>query len=381
MKAQSQQRRIEELEAQLQEAEDRVKDLREELSSKQEETKTNNEAEDILKDLQEELIHKQEETMTNGRAKYLEGERTTATVDKASTDNSLNASQAIHPPLESQHNSPGASDMGGLDLNQRIEHPKCNDALAHMSGVQPDLSSIISKSMEHGICRKKRTHRIRDRERNLNAELSRTRQPDVVNSERKIKGDEKDENIHALKDGVYNRYNIEQKEELQEDSTLQSWLQSLRKNDRSGSSRNKRIPSKVDEASHAILNSSKTCAQPEKKPRKVVSDLSESMVDDVPPPKSEKSAEVKRNKSTKDETLSHMTPMRGNEPIALAMSNANDAAVGNSSGPVIKFTFKRRRKRETLTCFDGSVSENATLKRKSGGKQNDSAAQGKSCFG
>lgn len=74
-----------------------------------------------------------------------------------------------------------------------------------------------------------------------------------------------------------------------------------------------------------------------------------------------------------------------NEPIIHSVSKASDTTNEVPSQPVnhrvIKYTFQRKRKRDTLTISDGNVSlENSTLKRKTVEKHNDSAEPDKSCL-
>ncbi|KAK3006897.1 hypothetical protein RJ639_015602 [Escallonia herrerae] len=150
----SQQRKAEELEAQLQEAEDIVKDLREELRE----------------------VHAELERVTSNNAQHVV-ERDIATPEDMSEENGLYTSQfSIYPPLQSRQEALSASDLWNLSLTQRNEVRKCYNAVIHMENSfvgNPDLPSIILRTKEPELYRNGCTQRVRACEGNLlDGELS-----------------------------------------------------------------------------------------------------------------------------------------------------------------------------------------------------------------
>ncbi|KAF8407981.1 hypothetical protein HHK36_007121 [Tetracentron sinense] len=187
----SQQRRIEELEAQLDEAEDIVRDLRAELKGMQGEL-------EMVKNNQ---VQPLDEQIVKGDA---------ASQEDASQENKLHASESIFPP-DSVFGPITTSSMNNTHSNLRNTDNNCcnsttqtepsSDSLTekYYSG-NPDLASIIMRSKEPELYRNGCTQRIRAIERNLlDGKLLLSGQIDdqysQIKYESMIKDDEKSEGI------------------------------------------------------------------------------------------------------------------------------------------------------------------------------------------
>ncbi|KAK6117980.1 hypothetical protein DH2020_048280 [Rehmannia glutinosa] len=159
----NQQKKIDELEAQLQEAEDIVKDLREELGEAQ------TELERLKKD---NLQHLNE--LNNACSRETEN-----------TIYSYHSSKFLHP--NSQEKIAIASDVTIPNPSQRNECCKCNSETVCMCSSYTrnrDLPSIIMRGKKPGLYRNGCTQRIRACERNLlDKELCLSGETDKVNGE------------------------------------------------------------------------------------------------------------------------------------------------------------------------------------------------------
>ncbi|KAK9278792.1 hypothetical protein L1049_028370 [Liquidambar formosana] len=256
----SQQRKIEELEAQLQEAEDIVKDLREEL-----------------REVQAEL----EKATTNQLQPLAEQnlKRFTATQEEISQEDRLNTSGfVIFPPPVSQPEPLTTSDMNNSILNERNEGNKCystnESPLENCYGGNPDFSSIIMRSKEPELYRNGCTQRIRAFERNmLDEKLSLSGQVDNVKNESILREDEEGEGMCiALTPKADNSCSLEKnpdefKEVMQVDSSCYQVQAVKYRRKRNGFPRRKRskapsfrpLPNQVLEISQASdLSFSKT---------------------------------------------------------------------------------------------------------------------------
>ncbi|XP_022852540.1 uncharacterized protein LOC111374140 isoform X2 [Olea europaea var. sylvestris] len=144
----NQQKKIEEVEAQLQEAEDIVKDLREEL-----------------REVQAELERVKNKNM------LLVDEPDYTCLRELPDENRIDSSQSV------KFAEPNLQNESTVASNVRIPHPckrdgvqKCYKKTVSINNScngSPDLPSIILRNKEHGLFRKVCTHRIRACERNL----------------------------------------------------------------------------------------------------------------------------------------------------------------------------------------------------------------------
>nr|GMC48304.1 Golgin subfamily A member 6-like protein [Ipomoea batatas] len=151
----SQQRKIEELEAQLHEAEDIVSDLRGEL-----------------REVNTEL----ERVKSNKENGFLVGRHNSATHTEVSEENRFCTSPPVLHPAEYQDKRVAVSDMKDVNLSQRNEGYKTCSRIVHMGNSflsHTDLPSIILRSKEPELYRNGCTQRIRACEGNpLGKELS-----------------------------------------------------------------------------------------------------------------------------------------------------------------------------------------------------------------
>ncbi|XP_052184012.1 uncharacterized protein LOC127796020 [Diospyros lotus] len=147
----SQQRKIEELEGRLREAEDIISEAEEVSSNRQlkiEELEAQlAEAEDIVKDLREELREVQDELedLRNKKLQHI-GEHDTAIQEQTLDDNRSHACQSIiFPPPASKIESVTISDLKNSTLNQRNEVYNCYNSNVYHAGAsyigKPDLPS------------------------------------------------------------------------------------------------------------------------------------------------------------------------------------------------------------------------------------------------
>ncbi|PSR89617.1 Golgin subfamily A member 6-like protein [Actinidia chinensis var. chinensis] len=234
----SQQRKIEELEGQLQDAENTIGEAEAKSLSQQgkiEELESQlQEAEDIVKDVREELREVQAELGRVRNKKLHDSERDTAPQPKTTQENGLHASQSIvFPPLASQLEPFTTSDMKSAAVNQQNEVYKCFNANDYHAGAgnfhiasdmkssavkqrnevykchiandflmgnsyvnKPDLPSIILRNKEPEPFRNRRTQRIRAFEEKLMAgELAFSETVDDVNYETSGKEDGEGEGV------------------------------------------------------------------------------------------------------------------------------------------------------------------------------------------
>ncbi|XP_019153399.1 PREDICTED: uncharacterized protein LOC109149844 [Ipomoea nil] len=150
----SQQKKIEELEAQLHEAEDIVSDLRGEL-----------------REVNAEL----ERVKSNKENGFLLGRHNSATHTEASEENIFCTSPPVLHPAEYQDKRVAVSDMKDMNLSQRNEGYKTCSRIVHMGNSylsHPDLPSIILRSKEPELYRNGCTQRIRACEGNPLGTLS-----------------------------------------------------------------------------------------------------------------------------------------------------------------------------------------------------------------
>ncbi|KAA8540886.1 hypothetical protein F0562_024976 [Nyssa sinensis] len=402
----SQQRKIEELEAQLQEAEDIVRDLREEL-----------------REVQAEL-----ERVTDDKLQNFD-ERDATPQKENSEENRLDTSQSIIFPPVSQNESVTASEMQNLTLNQRNEGHKCCSAIDSHRGNsyvgKHDLPSIIMRSKEPELYRNGCTQRIRAFERNLlDGDLSLSGQIDGVKNETSVREDEVGNGIHTIPTHkADNMCNIEKKVVHADNSCYQAQaVKSFRrKRKRATRYRKKTTPSyrhlpyqvmKRDQASDisffkthpsSINNNTQSGEDLSKMAPRLSSDTTEMVIQTGCAEVTESEAEfveacsvqnmIDEDKVVIDKLVltrqENGTAESSGDPVCridvekvgVALVNLeskpSDSTNGISSQPVndriIKYTFQRKRKKESLSNSDGNASlEKSTLKRKTEEKQNDS---------
>ncbi|KAK3031753.1 hypothetical protein RJ639_036633 [Escallonia herrerae] len=356
----SQQRKAEELEAQLQEAEDIVKDLREELRE----------------------VHAELERVTSNKVQHVV-ERDIATPEDVSEENGLYASQfTIYPPLKSRQEAPSASDPWNLSLTQRNEVRKCYNAVIHMENSfvgNPDLPSIILRSKEPELYRNGCTQRVRACEGNL------------LDGELSLSGHLNDP-----------KHEIIVKRKRSPRYRKQRSLPCSYHPD--GSMKRDRAP--LFSCSSINPNSVKSNAQPEEGPSEWGERLSSEATGlsmQLPHAANIQNEEefVKacgvQNPIYENEVLinefgskgqedgftenagapaCNICPEKVEESVVSSESKASDTTNRLPSQPpkdrIIKYTFQRKRKRDSLSNFNGNASlEDVTLERKDGELQND----------
>ncbi|KAK6148462.1 hypothetical protein DH2020_019374 [Rehmannia glutinosa] len=321
----NQQNKIEELEAQLQEAEDIVKDLREELG----------EAHDELERLKKEhLQHLNEPNNACSR----EMETTIYSPDKFAI----------------------ASDVTMPNASQRNKCCKCNSELVCMCSSyirNRDLPSIILRSKEPDLYRNGCTHRIRACERNLlDKDLCLSGETDKTSDENNITEQEESEDTNKVPaSGAKTQSELEKKLKL---SNFQSFPQ---KRKRATRVRKTSTPVKADTWTHLV------CEESSGKETNLVENSGgrlmqndEGLKEKMVPSGDEKSPDCKVDVEKVD------------VPSNILESNSSHTTKGLHAQSVrervFKYTFQRKRKRESLS---GSK-VNATLEteKKTGDKQN-----------
>ncbi|KAK1357796.1 hypothetical protein POM88_051052 [Heracleum sosnowskyi] len=111
---------------------------------------------------------------------------------KKMLDDKITESKMTSPNhLELENGSFVAADKENLDQNQRAEYPECLEAIRirNLYGPVPELPSILLKSKEYKFYRNGCAHRIHSFERNiLDRELSLSRQPNDASGKAKVEG-------------------------------------------------------------------------------------------------------------------------------------------------------------------------------------------------
>ncbi|KAB2037908.1 hypothetical protein ES319_D03G107800v1 [Gossypium barbadense] len=167
----NQQKRIEELEAQLGEAEDIVRDLRAELR----------EAQDELEKLSQDSVHYSDE-------KRLKDD-VAASVER-SQENTINEFWSVRSLPDAQTNLVTVSDIKSSVLSRTNAGNKCS-CKDNCYVCNPDFASIVMRRKEPDLYRNGCTHRIRALERCLlNENLSLSRQVDDAKNENTGEGEE-----------------------------------------------------------------------------------------------------------------------------------------------------------------------------------------------
>lgn len=393
----NQQKKIEELEAQLQEAEDIVKDLREEL-----------------REAQTEL-----ERAANKKYQNLD-EHTIVTPDDISEEKRFCTAQCITlgPPQSHQHESVSVSDMKTSNSNQINEGHKCYNGSSYVGNLE--LPSIILRSKEPELYRNGCTQRIRACERNGDGESSLLGEPDAVKNETSVKEDEEVERICTPSTHeVDNMCNVEKKEVVEEETGLTSWHQvrpvkSLHRNRKKATRyrKNRTTPSlccrphQVTKMHKTPFNPSlgKNNAPSEEEPSQTGPGLSLDTTETVIHlGLAENNGTEAKNTVNNVETIMDKSMPTGQdivstessgvavckvklEKVDVPLVKSKSEASGSSNGVpsvvgdrIIKYTFQRKRKREPLSNSNGNDSlDKGSSKRKTGEKQNGSLETHKS---
>ncbi|KAH0975599.1 hypothetical protein GBA52_017498 [Prunus armeniaca] len=418
MMSSSQQKKIDELEAQLQEAEDIVKDLREELSEAQ----------------------TQLEKATKNQPQPLARE---------SLDSDTAAPGLMISQLSSQIDAVATYEKNSIS-NGTYEGSRCystNDALKDRYCVpNPDFASLVMRSKEPELYRNGCTQRIRAFERNLLDEnLSLSGLVDDAKNATFIRGDDEGKGMcNTPKPKVGNTHGVEKNQEqlkvMQLDgSHIQAPAFKSFQNKRKRAARYRRskapscryLPHQFKEmhqdlsctiTSASSVNNNVLTDNASKKSEdeirkvtesvltpKLLSDTTEmstrsgcSYVTDndagfVRPCSVQKAMDndkmiIEESEMTRQECLSaekleilacKTDVEKDNRPLYKSDMRASDLDGGTASQPAdnkfLKYTFCRKRKKETLNSPEGlSVLDNGTLERKTGEEQNVSLEPQKS---
>lgn len=366
----NQQRKIDELEAQLQEAEDIVKDLREEL-----------------REVQSEL-----DWVRNNKEQHL-AEGNDVTQEEISEENRYHSSESIvcHPP-EKEFEYAAAADMRNPNYMQRNECHKFYTTMPSIGNSYtgcPDLPSIILRSKEPELYRNGCTQRIRALEGSLlDKELSLSGKINEMHNEIPTQENESAEEIyHAPTCEIENQNNFKKKVQGAEDR-LCNWqpIQSFgvkrkranRYRSRFNSPRN--VPDLILKSDQAPeVSCLETCSS--QLAQRIASEL---VVSELGPPIS--CAIISDNEAKVEIVESHQDRNPENDKmVAEKLVDArqlNDLACGVLTQPIseriIKYTFHRKRKKE----FANQSNENTSLEIKTSErhaleKKNDALEQEK----
>ncbi|XP_059638496.1 uncharacterized protein LOC132280775 isoform X2 [Cornus florida] len=406
MKSLSQRSKIEELEAQLQEAEDIVRDLREELS-----------------EVQAEL-----EKVRNNKLRHLD--ECDAIPEETALENRVNTCQsAIFLPSESKLEYIRASKMENSTLDWRKEGHKCcitNDSCMEKTCVcSHDLPSIIMRSKEPELYRNGCTQRIRAFGRNLlDEELSFSREIDDIQNEASDREYQEGKGVCTIPTHKADNTCTTEKKVVHSDNScyqVQSVARSHRKRKRA--TRYKKITTPScrylsdlvtgrDQASDisfskihpsSIDNNAQSGKEHSKMGPLLSSDTTETGIPSGFSGVTESEAEFVKacsgqNIIDRDEALIDKLVPTGQEngcaessgvlvskidlekldvPSVDSESKASDKANGISSQPVndriIKYTFQRKRKKDSFSSPDRNTSPvKSTLEREIEDKQNGS---------
>ncbi|XP_057950845.1 uncharacterized protein LOC131145663 isoform X2 [Malania oleifera] len=421
----SQQKKIEELEAQLQEAEDIVKDLREELTEVQGE----------LENVRSNQIRHLEEQDLNGDP---------ATQEEQLQENRLDSFGSFAFPPDPHSQVIATSDVKSSSLDQRFDGNKChsaNDSIMEVCYIgKPDFASLIMRSKEPELYRNGCTQRIRALEGSLlDGKCSLHGHADEANNETIVREDEENEhtcikpaakadNMCLLPAGF--------EDVMQENNgcnNSQAVKPTRRKKRRAARYRRakKYLPDKIMEThqtsdhscSQNDLYSLKNNVQAGEAPFMITDDVAQKHLESPSPPTlpsgsmemgmqsgcvqvNESAAAVLKacsvqNASSQDKGLVENSMLIREEsgsaqssavPVELekvdfplissdlkASDTADDVPSQPGNGKFLKYTFTRKRKKEALSSsvVNASFMESA-LKKKAGEKQNGSLEPQKS---
>lgn len=429
----SQQRRIEELEMQLQEAEEIVRDLRTELKG----------VHDELEKVKNNLVQPLDEQMIKRNA--------ATSPEDTSQEHKLNTSETILLPPDSGWKPLSTCDMKNMPLNQRISDGKCCFVLGNATtqieplsdspmenyyAGNPELASIMIRSKEPELYRNGCTQRIRAFERNLleGGELPLPGQADDqclhVKTGSIIREDEKvDETCTVASSKTDNmgiaEISLTRLEEVKQDDSGYDKGQAV-KFFRRFSNRRKRSRFRNTKAtSHnslpdqamktcelSFLSRSKTYPYPvsnvesSEDPARITEDGAQGCVDDTGSDDRVMKAESVQNVTNKDPALideSMLTSQESKAAESLGVLNFKmnldtvDVTPKNSGNKdekgcetttaapthtvndkLLKYTFRRKRKKELLSSPNQNEPGEKNPKRKTGDKQNSAPEPQKS---
>ncbi|KAK2965156.1 hypothetical protein RJ640_005319 [Escallonia rubra] len=356
----SQQRKAEELEAQLQEAEDIVKDLREELRE----------------------VHAELERVTSNNAQRVV-EHDIATPEDMSEENGLYTSQfSIYPPLQSRQEALSASDSWNLSLTQRNEVRKCYNAVIHMENSfvgNPDLPSIILRSKEPELYRNGCTQRVRacegnllDGELSLSGRLNDAKHETIVKRKRSPRyRKQRSPPCSYHPDGSMRR---DRAPVVSCSSTNPNSVKSNAQPEEGPSERGERLSSEATDLSMQLPHAANIQNEEEfVKACGVQNPIyeNEALINEFGP----KGQEDGFTKNAGAPAY-NICPEKVDESVVSSESKASDTTNKLPSqrpkDRIIKYTFQRKRKRECLSNFNGNASlEDVTLEMKDGELQND----------
>ncbi|CBI15106.3 unnamed protein product, partial [Vitis vinifera] len=311
----SQQKKIEELEAQLEEAEDIVRELREELR----------EVQNALEKMTKKQLQALDEKSFKGNA---------GTEVEAPQEYKLSASASLILPRTGSRPEPvTTSDLKNSTFNKRNEGNKCygaNDSYMENCFVaNRDFASIVTRSKEPELYRNGCTQRIRAFESSLlEGKLSLSGQVDGAMNETTIGEEEEGESPAALK--------------LPSDATETS------------------KQSECIEVAENDAEFVKACSA------RSTLNKNKVLIDDTVLSRQESgSLEISEaHNCTMDLETANVSVVNSD----LKVSVKTDVVL---SQPVLKYTFRRKRKKETLGHADGNISlEKNTLKRSTDETQN-----------
>lgn len=401
----SQQKKIDELEAQLQEAEDIVKDLREELRE----------------------VNSELERVRSSKEKLLDDQHAVAQRG-ISEENEAHYSQSnVLPPNQSDFRHVAAAELRDMYEFQKNESFKFYSGMPYVGSLYlgcPDLPSIILRSKEPELYRNGCTQRIRASEGNLLNTLSGKihKKKDEISTQEDLGGKQ----IFSVPNcSLGNLSNVEKK--VKADSQLGRWnpapIFCVKK--KRGTRYRKRtitscrsFPDQLPRPNHAPdvscaathLISVRSDVHFEKNESKVASRLSS---DEAERGLEVDCAETSENDIELGNSAGVHSPVNGNEGteklalvmkdsagspvvtvdetdlqksnIALPIYEPNESTVMDGVGNqpiherIIKYTFQRKRKKDSLSESNGAVSlESDTFKRQIFGKQSDPVEQEKS---
>ncbi|KAL2539509.1 hypothetical protein Adt_00487 [Abeliophyllum distichum] len=375
----NQQKKIEELEAQLQEAEDIVRDLREEL-----------------REVQAELGR-----VKNHNMMHMNEPDNTRPGEALEENRFYNCQPSSFRTPKSQNVSAVVSDVRIPFLHQKSEAKRC---YSNLNIGNPDLPSIILRSKEPGLYKNGFTQRIRACGRNLiDKELTVSGNPNKVTDERVHKEYEEGKDIcTAPVHRAETRSSLEK--ELLADTKLHSFKSSLRKKKRAIRHRKSIKPScknhpdlfwKSDQVPElcvrAAPNSVKYSARSSENPLKMDPTLSSERKLDISESDGAHNATYENEGLMENITLirqeagtaeSSLFPdcKMDNENVDISLTKlecrSSDTVNGvprqSKAERIIKYTFQRKRKRQPLSVSEVNVSlETDTLERETGNKQND----------
>lgn len=194
----SQQKKIDELEAQLQEAEDIVKDLREELRE----------------------VHSELERVRNSEEKLLDDRHSAAGRGILKEDEVHYSPSIAVPSSQSEFGYVAAADSKDRHQFQKYESSKFYSGIPYMGNLYPDLPSIILRSKEPELYRNGCTQRIRASEGNI---LNRTLSGKIHERKDEISAQEDMDGKEIVSVPNPSIRNTVEKKVLEADSRLGGW--------------------------------------------------------------------------------------------------------------------------------------------------------------